>query len=488
MSFINKMPEWKNEGTEPSEELKSKGFTQGYKPPAGVFNHFWSLVTKAITELQNKVFLKSGGKMTGSIDMSGSKITNLSDPSADTDAANKKYADKAHLISTLRATSEVEGYLFLAKAQHTGWGSSSVLLSLQNGYSGKKFNSLVSIQVNGNSTELFTDFVQISGADITNRLLYVKNPDDQSISYYIQKDTYMTIYASVLSKYGNNITVQNEPTYETELNATGNAIYETGGARPLGKPNIVVNAIRELTDDGTEIYKVTDSKITELYNGLEITIIPNAKNTTTSPRLKINDFEDNGIRLPLSFNVAATTTITANYFQTGRPITLKYHSELSLGIQGQGAWLFADRIKTSAQDLYGDVPIESGGTGASTKEEALENLGLGVEERRIIAYLSFLVTTRRQGNICYLVGNGTITVTENEVFLSLYEDDLYNSGSTFPLPEQMWITVEHSGNYATVLAKSNGSSAGLTFNLPFDIKSSGSSVNVYIDHTYIVNE
>ena len=200
MNFETQLPEWKNKGTEPSDDLQTNGFKEGYKPPAGVFNWFWSLVSKATKEIQEKI----------------SKTT----------------------------------------------------------------------------------------------------------------------------------------------------------------PNIVVNAVRELTDDGKEIYVVNDSNITELYNGLEITIIPNEKNTTSSPRLKINDFGDNGIRLPLSFNVAATTTIEANYFQVDRPITLKYHSALNLGIQGQGAWLFADRIKTSAQDLYGDVPIESGGTGASTVEEALENLGI----------------------------------------------------------------------------------------------------------------
>lgn len=158
-----------------------------------------------------------------------------------------------------------------------------------------------------------------------------------------------------------------------ELQTAITAVQE--GARPISKPNIVVNAVREETDDGKEIYVVNDSNIKELYNGLEITIIPNARNTTSSPKLKINDFGDNGIRLPLSFNCAATDTVKANYFQTDRPITLKYHSALNLGIQGQGAWLFADRIKTSAQDLYGNVPIESGGTGADTAEEARENLG-----------------------------------------------------------------------------------------------------------------
>ena len=55
MNFDNKFPEWKNEGAEPSADLKESGFTAGYKPPASIFNWFWSKVSKAITEIQNKL-------------------------------------------------------------------------------------------------------------------------------------------------------------------------------------------------------------------------------------------------------------------------------------------------------------------------------------------------------------------------------------------------------------------------------------------------
>lgn len=55
MDFENKVPEWKNAGAEPSQELKTNGVTAGYKPPANLFNWFFSLVSKAITELQNKL-------------------------------------------------------------------------------------------------------------------------------------------------------------------------------------------------------------------------------------------------------------------------------------------------------------------------------------------------------------------------------------------------------------------------------------------------
>lgn len=264
MDFENKMPEWKNEGTEPSTELKTNGFKGGYKPPAAVFNYMWALICKAITEIQNSL----------------SKVDNTADSEK-----SVKFASEAGV--------------------------------------GRKVKYPLTVRFNGGETE---------GTDLWN-------------------------YDGGVSK---------------SINITPDKIK----ARPTHKPNIVVNAVREVTDDGKELYVVTESTITELYNGLEITIIPNERNTTSSPRLKINDFEDKGIRLPLSSNCAATTTVKENYFQTDRPITFKYHSALNLGIQGMGAWIFADRQKTSAQDLYGSTPIESGGTGAGTAEAARENLGV----------------------------------------------------------------------------------------------------------------
>lgn len=59
MAWKNIFPEWKNKGTEPSTELKNTGYSGGYKPPASVFNWFWSKVMKAITEIQTAVDTKA---------------------------------------------------------------------------------------------------------------------------------------------------------------------------------------------------------------------------------------------------------------------------------------------------------------------------------------------------------------------------------------------------------------------------------------------
>lgn len=120
-NFENTIPEWGDNGAEPSEDLRTNGFKGGYKPPASVFNWFWSKVQKCITELQtktkshidstsnphkvtkaqvglgsvdntsdankpvstavqialNKKLDTAGGTMTGTIDMNGKNIDNV---------------------------------------------------------------------------------------------------------------------------------------------------------------------------------------------------------------------------------------------------------------------------------------------------------------------------------------------------------------------------------------------------------------------------
>lgn len=259
MNFNNNIPEWKNTGTEPSAELKQSGFTAGMKPPAGIFNWFWSKVQKAITEIQNNL----------------SKVDNTKDSEK-----SVKYASEA--------------------------GKS------------KKVKSGLSIRFNGGETE----------------------------------DSNLWTFDGSAAK-SVNITPQNI------------------GAAKASETIKIVNAT---TTDGTA-YTATASDISELYNGLEITIIPNAENISLTPTLNLNGLGAKGIRLALSFNYAATNALKTRFMQAGRPVKLKYDANCNLGTYGIGAWIMTDRIRVSADDLYGAVPISSGGTGASNVKGAMENLG-----------------------------------------------------------------------------------------------------------------
>ena len=54
-TWENTPTEWNATGVEPTTELKEKGFTAGYKPPADFFNHLFNKIYVSIKELQKKV-------------------------------------------------------------------------------------------------------------------------------------------------------------------------------------------------------------------------------------------------------------------------------------------------------------------------------------------------------------------------------------------------------------------------------------------------
>lgn len=137
----------------------------------------------------------------------------------------------------------------------------------------------------------------------------------------------------------------------------------------------------ELANAGTRIvtatstdgvtYTATVPYLTELYNGLEITIIPSLTSSVVNPTLNVNGLGDKPIRIPLSTNTSAMTTPNlTTFFTQGRPVKLMFDT----GYSTDGVWKTVDKQRTSASDLYGVVPVENGGTGADNGAEGLTNL------------------------------------------------------------------------------------------------------------------
>lgn len=144
------------------------------------------------------------------------------------------------------------------------------------------------------------------------------------------------------------------------------------------KDKTLVGAINEISrlpvtatsTDGVA-YTATVAGVTELYNGLEITIIPNKTSTAKNITLDINGLGAKSVRLPLSFNNAAMSLPKLDtYYVEGRPLKLMFDEEYIAG----GMWKVQGKQYTSAQDLYGVTPIESGGTGGDTAADARANL------------------------------------------------------------------------------------------------------------------
>lgn len=118
-------------------------------------------------------------------------------------------------------------------------------------------------------------------------------------------------------------------------------------------------------------YKATVEDVEELYTGLEITIIPNMTSTSIAMMLDVNGLGAKRVRIPISSGTSATTTPTyGDFYAKDKPVKLIYDSSSLNGI-----WRIVDKHRANAPDLYGTVPIDKGGTGANTAEEARANIG-----------------------------------------------------------------------------------------------------------------
>lgn len=113
-------------------------------------------------------------------------------------------------------------------------------------------------------------------------------------------------------------------------------------------------------------YTASVPGIIELKVGTTFIMIPNVTSKTTMPTLNVNALGVRNLRQQLSLNLAGTAPGAINtWLSSGRPCLVSYDGDL---------WK-VDIARPAAASLYGSVPIDKGGTGAETAEEARENLG-----------------------------------------------------------------------------------------------------------------
>ena len=146
--------------------------------------------------------------------------------------------------------------------------------------------------------------------------------------------------------------------------------------------SVVAKPIAATSTDGINYYidpEVLDGSM--ITNGTIITIIPNMTSVDIDPLLYIDglvvidgyDYGHNdGLSIGMKANNSSGNLFTFirpyDYIRANEPLTLQWYSS-------HEAFVITDSIITNAEHLSGQVPIESGGTGAKTKEQALENLG-----------------------------------------------------------------------------------------------------------------
>lgn len=122
-----------------------------------------------------------------------------------------------------------------------------------------------------------------------------------------------------------------------------------------------------VTTEGTgSAYTATIPGVTELYPGLTFNIIPHVVSASTGPTLNVNGTGALPLRQRLSTNTGSFTTGSiATWLSAGKPVSVTYDGTM---------WL-VNHARPSATSIYGTMPIEKGGTDATTAAGARENLG-----------------------------------------------------------------------------------------------------------------
>lgn len=168
-----------------------------------------------------------------------------------------------------------------------------------------------------------------------------------------------------LARFWENIKQRLDGSANADLANVSNAAF----AQKMREAEVEAIYTAESTDGIA--YTVTVPGMTELVHGMRIVISPSRNSASTAITLDVNGLGAKYVRLPLSFNnVAASMPRLATFYSAGKPLLLMYDASYA-----HGMWKAVEKNRVSAQDLYGTVPIESGGTGATTAEDALETLG-----------------------------------------------------------------------------------------------------------------
>ena len=134
-----------------------------------------------------------------------------------------------------------------------------------------------------------------------------------------------------------------------------------------------------LSTGTNEAYAVTVSGITALESGVSFIMIPHVTSNVVAPTLNVNDLGAKTLRVRVSGSTSTTVVAsTTNWLVANKPVRVTY----------DGMFWVAEIARPNANDIFGTISIEHGGTGATTAAEALTNLGAAPLATRVTVTLA----------------------------------------------------------------------------------------------------
>lgn len=175
-----------------------------------------------------------------------------------------------------------------------------------------------------------------------------------------------------------------------------------------GSEDVTITTDPIITTGGNgAAYTATVDSISSLTAGVSFTMIPHTVSTSTTPTLNVNSLGAKQIRRMLSTSTGtAVAGSTTSWLTATRPIRVTYN----------GVYWIAGTVRPSATDLYGTLPIASGGTGAASADDARTNLG---------AMADVPATTSDYGKVLAVNSNGAPQWEQRNMIVTI----TYSSGT-----------------------------------------------------------
>ena len=140
-----------------------------------------------------------------------------------------------------------------------------------------------------------------------------------------------------------------------------------------------------VTTTGTgEAYVASVDGITALTAGVSFVMIPNVTSTKVNPTLNVNGLGVKNLRMRISNNTTATTTLSSsNLLVANKPTRVMYD-----GVQ----WVI-DIVRPNAANLYGTLGVTQGGTGATDAATARANLDV-YSKAEVVALIEQMISNK----------------------------------------------------------------------------------------------
>jgi hypothetical protein len=413
---------WENAGTAPSDNLKTKGFEAGYKPPAAVFNYFLHKEQECIEQLQKAV------------------------DNTDTVVATKANAEHSHTLDDVSETAEKKILTADERSKLAGVAEGAEVN--QNAFSNITVGS-TQINAGGKTDTVVLEAGENVALAVEGKKITVSATD----TVYSHPTTSGNKHIPSGGTKGQILRWAEDGTAEwgeesktTYALATpeSDGLMSADDKTKLDNLDLSLPIVRATTTDKIA-YTGEAGGVSKLSAGTSVIFIPSETSQSQSPSFNLNGLGAKVIRRRLS-NLSTST-------QEGYAKTWLAANKAFLLIYDGTYWIVDGLTKPAAADLYGAVSIEKGGTGAETAAEALTNLG-AASATDLEALLARIVTLEKQVTPL-VVGayyfNETAVWTGNDITETVTVHSVDDGNSTHASDEQVSFDV-NLGNAGIVVS------------------------------------